>query len=30
LDVSAGTFSRKRTRFAEEGEAGLVDRRIGG
>jgi transposase len=29
LGVSVSTFFRKRTRFAEEGEAGLVDRRIG-
>ncbi|MDR3357715.1 MAG: helix-turn-helix domain-containing protein [Desulfovibrio sp.] len=29
LGVSVSTFFRKRTRFAEEDEAGLVDRRIG-
>jgi transposase len=29
LGVSITTFFRKRTRFAEEGEGGLVDRRIG-
>jgi transposase len=29
LGVSVSTFFRKRTRFAEEGESGLVDRRIG-
>ncbi len=29
MGVSVSTFYRKRQRFAEEGEAGLVDRRIG-